>query len=146
MTAQTTLTLANRLEELERLAQAIEEFGAAHALSAKVVYAINLSLDELVTNIISYGFPGGGEHRIEVVLQVADGMARITLSDDGIAFNPLQMPKPDATAALEERRIGGWGIQFVREMMDELQYAREHDRNVLRLAKKIESPDGDGRQ
>ncbi|HNW94359.1 MAG TPA: ATP-binding protein [bacterium] len=114
-------------------------------MSPRVLYAVNLSLDELVTNVISYGYEDAQPHELTVDLALADGKLTVTLSDDARAFNPLLAPRPDASVPLEERRIGGWGIQFVREMMDDMQYERVGGRNVLTLQKKCQSPDGDGR-
>ena len=37
------------------------------------------------------------------------------------------------TAAAEERAVGGLGIFLVRRVMDEVSYARDGSRNVLRL-------------
>lgn len=144
MAATTTLRLANRLDELERLAREIGAFGAAHGLSAKVVYAVNLSLGELVTNIIKYGYGDAAQHAIEVTLTLADGLLTATLADDGRAFNPLLAPVTETRAALAERRVGGWGIHFVREMMDDMHYVRIADRNVLQLVKKIHPSDEGG--
>ena len=129
--------LANRLEEIERLTTAIEAFVAKHQLPDEVAFAFNLSLDELVTNVILYAFPDVQEHTIDVRLRLEDGIMHAELSDDGRAFDPLSVPPPNLDAPIEERRIGGLGLHIVREMMDELTYAREGGRNVLRLAKRV---------
>lgn len=135
--AELTVRLANRLEEIERLAGAVEAFGAAHQLPDAVMFAFNLSLDEVVTNIISYAFRDVQEHPIDVRLCLIGDVLQAEVTDTGRPFNPIDVPTPDLDAPIDERRIGGLGIHIVREMMDTLEYAREGDRNVLRLRKRV---------
>jgi serine/threonine-protein kinase RsbW len=130
--------LANRLEEIERLSEAIEAFIAKHHLPDAVAFAFNLSLDELVTNVILYAFPDMQDHTIEVRLRLEGGVLHAELSDDGRPFDPLSVPPPNLDAPIEERRIGGLGLHIVRELMDTVTYAHEGGRNVLRLAKRVE--------
>ena len=131
-----TVRLANRLEEIERLAGVIEAFSAKHHLPDAVAFAFNLSLDELVTNVILYAFPDVQEHAIDVRLRLQAGVLHAEISDDGRPFDPLSVPPPNLDAPIEERRIGGLGLHIVREMMDTIEYAREGGRNVLRLSKR----------
>ena len=60
---------------------------------------------------------------------------RITVTDDGIPFNPLEVAKPDTSLPLEDREIGGLGIHFVLSMVDELTYERTDHRNIVTLSK-----------
>ena len=129
--------LANRLEEIERLASVIEAFCVKHQLPDAVAFAFNLSLDELVTNVILYAFPDVQEHTIDVRLRLEGGVLHAELSDDGRPFDPLTVPPPNLDAPIEERRIGGLGLHIVRELMDTVSYAHEGGRNVLRLAKRV---------
>ena len=55
----------------------------------------------------------------------------VTVSDDGVAFNPLAVPPPDTTLPLEERELGGLGIHLVRNLTDEATYGRLGGRNVI---------------
>ena len=57
----------------------------------------------------------------------------LQISDTGIPFNILEVPEPDMTAEISERKVGGLGAFFVKEMADETRYRRDGDRNVLRL-------------
>jgi serine/threonine-protein kinase RsbW len=132
-----TVRLANRLEEIERLAGVIEAFCAKHQLPDAIAFAFNLSLDEVVTNIVSYAFPDVQEHPIDVRLCLKGDILQAEVSDSGRPFNPIDVPTPDLDAPIDERRIGGLGIHIVREMMDTLEYAREGDRNILRLRKRV---------
>ena len=129
--------LKNELAEIEALALAVESFAAANNLPEQVVFQVNLCLDELLTNTISYGFPQGGEHEITVEIVLQGGALVITTHDGGLAFNPLERAEADTSQSIEERPIGGLGIHLVRKMMDEIEYRRESGQNVLVMKKLI---------
>jgi anti-sigma regulatory factor (Ser/Thr protein kinase) len=61
--------LKSSLSELDRLCQNLETFGNKFGFSKKLIFEINLALDELFTNIISYGFKDNDDgHIIKVTL------------------------------------------------------------------------------
>jgi serine/threonine-protein kinase RsbW len=95
-----------------------------------------LVLEEIVTNVILYGCEDGLEHEISVRLSWEDPYIKLEVEDDGRPFNPLEAPPPDTGKPLAERQVGGLGIHLVREMMDELEYRRENDKNLLTLKTK----------
>lgn len=137
MADKLSVTLTNQLTEIERLAGMVEEFAERHGLPAKAVFEINLSLDELLTNIISYAYEDTLSHPILVTVAVEDRDVAITLEDDGRAYNPFTAPAPDLNLPLQDRAIGGLGVHFVRNLMDAFEYRRERDRNIVFLKKKI---------
>lgn len=130
--------LKNDLAEIQLLAEAVELFGEEKALPVKVIFQVNLALDELLTNTISYGYPEGGEHEILVrVTLPEDNFLLIEIRDDGFAFNPLESDEPDVDQDIDDRPIGGLGIHLVRQMVDEIEYIREDDENILVMRKHI---------
>src|SRR5215831_8068953 len=128
--------LHNKLAELRGFNQTLMEFGQHHGLASTVVHDLNLALEEILTNIISYGYTDGQEHEIRVRLSVRPGEVKAEVEDDGQSFNPLAAPEPHTAKALEERTIGGLGIHLVRTLMDGLEYKRQADRNILTIRKK----------
>lgn len=138
MSGSILITLHNDLSELTHLAEAIESFGEEMGLGMKLVYMLNLALDELVTNVVSYGYDDPtSQGAISLSLAVKDGRLTATLEDDGRPFNPLAQIPPDTDLPLEERQIGGLGVHFVRTMMDDVQYHRIDGRNRLTLVKTL---------
>ena len=94
-----TLNLKNDLFELARIAEEIEAHGESHGWPAKWILNLNISLDELITNIVSYGYQDCEEHEIRVTLTNRGGSLMVVLEDDGIAFNPLtSTPEPFSTS------------------------------------------------
>ena len=132
------IKLNNKVSELERFNQTLREFGQHHGLAPRLVHDLNLALEEILTNIISYGYTDNREHEIKVRLSVQPGEVKAEVEDDGQPFNPLEAPEPDAAKPLEERTIGGLGIHLVRKLMDGLEYKRQGDRNLLTVKKKTQ--------
>ena len=132
------LSFTNDLAEISRLAEAIEAFGVQYGLSAPDIYKVNLVLDELLTNLISYGYPDGQQHLIRLRLSLANDRLTAVLIDDALPFDPLSEAKPAVLeGSLEERPIGGLGLHFVRTLMDEVSYQRAGQYNQLTLVKSI---------
>jgi len=134
-----SVTLTNKPAEIERLGSMVEKFSEKHALPMNVVLDINHTLDELLTNTISYAYEDNLPHDILVTMTVEDGDIEIALEDDGRAYDPFTTPTPNLDLPLEDRAIGGLGVHFVRNLMDAFEYRREHDRNVVVLKKRIAS-------
>jgi anti-sigma regulatory factor (Ser/Thr protein kinase) len=126
-----SLTLRNHRSEISRLVDRIEAFGAEASLLPDVTFRLTLALDEIVSNVIRHAFDDGAQHSIEVRLDVANGVVTATVEDDGVPFDPRDAPAPALDAPLEERQAGGLGMHLVRSTMDEIDYRRDGDRNVL---------------
>ncbi|MHC1789705.1 ATP-binding protein [Solidesulfovibrio sp.] len=132
-----SLRLTNRLLELDRLADAVEAFGEAHGLAAKLRYQIRLVLDELLTNTINYGYADNDEHHITVGMARDGSRLRFVIEDSARPFDPLTARIPDIHAAIDARPIGGLGIHLVRAIMDRVAYERTGGVNRLILEKDI---------
>ena len=133
--ASIEIRIANRISEMERVTELVDGFGAGHALSNEVMVALNVSLDEILNNIISYGYDDTANHDIVVRIELRDGCVEVAVEDDGRPFNPLLAPGPDLTA--KPRHVGGVGLHFVRKLTDHLEYARRDGMNELRFRKKL---------
>ena len=135
--AQIEARIANRREEMPTIARMIEGFGMKHLLPRATVNDLNVALDEVLNNIISYGFEPA--ERSEILVRLTYGASEIVveIEDTGRPFDPLQAPPPDLAASLRERKVGGLGIHFVKSLVDEVAYARIAGRNRLRLSKRL---------
>lgn len=131
------LTIHNDLAEIGRIAELIEGFCADNGLGEGLSHAINLSLDELLTNTISYGYEDETRHLIRIDIAYAGNRVTVTVRDDARAFDPTEAAEPDLDAALDDRPIGGLGIHIVRVMMDDIRYDRIDGHNQLTLTKLI---------
>lgn len=133
------LTIRNDLAEIARISERIDDFVARHGLPAKIAFELNLALDELLTNVISYGYDDHEPHAIELRCVLADAVITLEMEDDGRAFDPFDAPPPDLTASIADRAIGGLGVHMIRALMDHTEYRRRDGKNVVVLQKKIVS-------
>ena len=129
--------LKNQLSEIERLARIVHDFGRRHQIEPQIIYTMKLALDEILTNIISYAYDDAKEHIIVIRLSLDQEKWTVEVEDDGRPFNPLNAPEPDTKQLLGERPIGGLGIHLVRKLIDELEYRRQNDRNILVMRLKV---------
>jgi serine/threonine-protein kinase RsbW len=129
--------LKSKLSELETLCRHLEDCGNLMELPQKCRSEINLGLDELFTNIISYGFEDESEHQIKFSLAKAEETLVVEIEDDGIPFNPLDANGPGVARDLDSIDIGGLGIHLVKKMMDDIDYQRVEGRNKLILKKYV---------
>ena len=147
MTESTTrptlrLVLKNDSFELERLAEAFDDFADRHQVSDQARFQLQLCLEEMVLNVINYGFDDDAEHEIHVdfEFQIDSRTITVNILDDGRRFNPLaEVPVPDTDAKLEDRTVGGLGVHFVRTFMDDADYQHEGGKNRLTLTKNVGS-------
>lgn len=132
------ITLSNSLPEIRNVMQRLEELAEQWHLDNRILFDISLTLDELLTNIISYGYQDDRAHQIRIGIELKAGQIIIVLQDDGSEFNPLSAKSPDFRAGLKEKPIGGLGIHLVRKMMDQVDYRREAGLNILTLTKNLD--------
>jgi len=135
------LSIANDVREIAGVAERIDAFCEARALGAKTAYAVNLSIEEIVTNTIGYGYDDDEPHRIEIALCASADALVVTITDDSREFD-LSQPPPevDFEASLDERTVGGLGLFLVHELMDGVEYRRVGRRNIVTLTKKLADP------
>jgi anti-sigma regulatory factor (Ser/Thr protein kinase) len=131
------LRIPNDLAAMARLADAVARFVAAHQLSDAVANALNVCVDEAVSNAINHGYAAGARGEIAVRLARRADRVVLEIEDDGAPFDPLQAPEPDLSLPLAERPIGGLGVHLMRNLMDEVAYARVGDKNLLKLVKNV---------
>ncbi len=101
---------------------------------------IELAAEEALVNIISYGYPINPGTISITCEQTGKKGLKLILQDDGIPFNPLDNAKHhDEEAPIEARSVGGYGVFFILKIMDEVDYKRENDQNILVMVKNASS-------
>lgn len=137
VTQEYKFELKNYLSELKALHRHLINWGGDIGLPADSISRINICLDELFTNIVSYGFDDDLEHLIKFTLIVDHNLVTINIEDNGIPFNPLEKIDPDFPENVESAKIGGLGILIIRKLMDNVSYERKQNKNKLTMRKNI---------
>ena len=132
-----TITLINRLSELDTLRRELIARLEPAGVSETVIDEVFLVLEELLVNTISYGYEDEEEHRIRIGVALEGSLLRLVYRDDAMAYNPLEREDPDLDAPMEDRPIGGLGVHLVKTLCDRVAYAREEGENILTLEKRV---------
>lgn len=130
--------LGNRLEELQRLDTALSEFTKLENLAPDIVMQLQVAIEEIFTNIVSYGYEDSDKHEVEIRIKRSNESVSIDMFDDAIPFNPLARKEDvDMDQPIEEIQIGGHGINIVRAFMNELDYEYIDGRNHLSMVRHL---------
>ena len=133
MASQLDMSIANDVQEVGRVIDALEGFGAENGIAPGQALRFGLALDELITNVISHGFAGRSGGTIRLSVAYDGGVMRAELLDDGLPFDPLTADVELPGGDIDDRKIGGLGVTLVRTIMDRLEYRREDGFNRLKM-------------
>jgi serine/threonine-protein kinase RsbW len=136
-----TATFPALFDSLAAISEFVTRAAEAAGLDARAVYAVQLAVDEACANIIEHAYGGKGRGDIECTCRVNENGLTVILRDYGRPFNPTSVPEPDLYASLEDRKIRGLGLYFIRQLMDQVRFEFTADSgNVLTMVKRKESP------
>ena len=129
------LHVENKMSEWPVLRKALQDYGMCVGMEDRTLKKMILALEEAVVNIVNYS----EAKFIGMTISCGDTQRlSITLSDDGIAFDPTAQAEVDTAAVIDQRQIGGLGIALLRQIADEVHYRRTDDgQNELSIIKNI---------
>jgi serine/threonine-protein kinase RsbW len=90
-------------------------------IEAAIIPRVLLAVDEACTNIALYAYPERKGY-IWLACWLNHGYFVISIEDKGKPFNPCSVPPPKLDVSLDDRKVGGLGIYFLRTFMDEISY------------------------
>jgi len=130
------LKVKNDMAEVEKIRNFLKENLRELNLSEKDYYKIEVSLLEIVLNIIRYAYPKE-EGEICIKTWQKEGKIFFETRDNGIPFDPRKTEMPDIKELIKNKKIGGLGIFLSRQLMDGFDYKREDNQNILTMYKII---------
>ena len=135
-----TITLAPDKNTSRTVTRWLEQVACRQQWSSDLIFALTLSVDEAITNILSYAFPDDqgpiDDHTKALVsLQCTDqgSQIQIKITDNGLAYDPTQSTVGPLPESVESARIGGHGIRLMRHYLSALTYSRRESLNCLTL-------------
>jgi len=135
------LKIAGSLDQVPTACDFAAEAAENAGLDERGVYHCQLAVDEACTNVIEHGYsPDAANQFIDIICRRERDRFTIAILDDSPAYDPLQSEEPDITSPLEEREVGGWGVYFIKKLMDEVRYDYDGNRNRLLLVKRLAPP------
>ena len=142
MTSRTDLKLIDEFEaQIESLGK-VDDFLVRgldrDSLGQAVLFDLKLAIEETFTNIVQHALERPQVDKITIQLRVTEESVHVEIFDTGKAFNPLTAVDPDLDVPPDERPLGGMGIFLVKQLMDNVTYRRDENRNILTLRKNID--------
>lgn len=125
------------MDRLPLILDWVRERAATAGLCEDAVLHLQLACEEIVVNVIHHAYrDAGGDVHLGLGRPPAGGGVTVEISDWGPPCNILELPEPNLDQAVEDRPIGGLGVYLARRVTDALEWAREGDRNLVRITKR----------
>lgn len=139
------ITRAAYLESLKDFREFIKEHCAGYSgVTEEVLYDLQLAVDEACTNIITHGYAGMDPGSIILDLEMDSKKLILSLTDFGHSFEPDSTDVPNVEAPIEERQMGGFGLFFIQQSVDRMDYRVTEDGNTMTLIKYLATTDNGG--
>ncbi len=135
-TPEPRLTLESRLGDLALVPQWLQALAAGYAIPEDVHFAIDLCLEEALSNIVRHGYGGepGGPITVDFTPRQAHGLTFV-IEDHAPPFDPLSYSQPASVpASIDDLKPGGQGIRLLRKFASSLAYERLPDGNRLTMS------------
>jgi len=139
MTTVSKIALPAILENLYPLIASVRDAAKSLAVGPGRILDVELALEEALVNIINHAYKGQTPGQIEVIC-IIDGKESLTIEiiDSGMPFNVLSAPQPDLTLDVSEREPGGLGVHLMKQLVDNVTYRREGDRNIVQFQVRLD--------
>jgi serine/threonine-protein kinase RsbW len=132
-TTEERLTLRSQIGDLELVPAWIEYLAAEYGVPSSTQYAMNLCLEEVLSNIIRHGYGNKPDYSIVVRYMPPGKSACLIVDDDAPPFDPLADEELSVEPSLDGTRIGGLGLRLVRNFASSLNYERTKTGNRLTI-------------
>ncbi len=129
------LVIPARIEFLPQVRSFVDYVGRSYIYTNKDINATKLAVEEACTNIIRHGYKDNPEGKIRLKALMHKYCMTIILIDQGQAFDPRTVNRPDLTEYVRMGKVGGLGIMMIRKLMDDIRYVAKAHGNELRLIK-----------
>ncbi len=136
MATEHRLTFPGRYDHMEQVCRLVGEAAAEAGLGEVESGRCQLAVDEACTNIIEHGYGGEDRGKIHIRCVAREGELVITIRDHAQPFDPSVVPAPNLNASLDDLKVGGLGLYFMRQVMDAVEFTYEAGGNKLVLVKR----------
>ena len=134
------LTITSHPRWMRLVRQIVQVFADEAGFDPKNAHAITLAVGEAIGNVIKHAYKGATDRRFSLACSSNGVGLEVRIEDQGEPFDPLSRTSPPP----EEIRPGGRGIYLMRAIMDEMEYERVGDTNIVRMRKFRDAPACEG--
>lgn len=133
------ITCAAEVDSLPRFRQLVDQACLEHEdIAYQMRYDLKLAIDEACTNIIQHGYAGMNPGSIQVDIEINPETIDVIITDFGHPFEPYEPTVPELDLG-PSGKLGGFGLYFIYQAMDEVDYESSSAGNRLYLVKHIKT-------
>jgi serine/threonine-protein kinase RsbW len=123
MPGESLLRLKAVLQNVPDAIDFVTHSARAAGFNSQGIHEIQVAVDEACANIVQHAYAGMEAGDMEISCHVAGRTFVVRVHDWGKSFSPDDVADPDVDAPLEERILGGLGLFFIRQFMDEVRFS-----------------------
>lgn len=86
------------------------------------ILEVVLAVDEICSNAIRHAYGGESGHTYCLAMSCSGNWLEIVVSDEGVPAPAQVIEEKSAPRTLEDATVGGYGIQIVRQVCDEVKF------------------------
>lgn len=129
------LTLRSQMSELTRICPWIEQLAKRDSIPEETQFAINLCLEEALSNIARHGYKEAPNREIVVRYSMPQaGVFLFIIEDEAPPFDPVTAPEPPIPVSLDDSSVGGRGLRLLKHFADTLKYEPTPTGNRLSIS------------
>ncbi len=134
-----SLKLNSSTESLQAIRAFVSDNAKTAGFGEDDIYKLELAVDEACTNIIKHAYKNDLSKFMDIHLSSDDNKFIISIEDSGIEFRESEYHEPVLAESLKLRKRGGLGIHLIKSFMDEVEFKRTGNKNILKMTKFINS-------
>lgn len=129
-------TFSRSINELENIFDFLEESGDNFHINERYLHDIELSVEEIFTNMVRHNSSSG--HAIEISIESNNGQLLTCLIDyEDVPFDLTQTGEIDFDDYIAKQKSGGLGIFLVKQLMDDVKFEHLNGRSKITIIKNI---------
>jgi serine/threonine-protein kinase RsbW len=135
------IIVASKLENLNKIGNFVADIGRQLALPKDFIFDVRVAVDEACTNVIQHAYSCKTDKPISVGCRLRNREFIVRIRDFGQPFAPDSIARPRIDTPLQERRLGGLGMQLIKKLMNRVKYRFDERRgNELTMMKRLPEP------
>lgn len=136
MGEEVELTISSHPRWMRLVRQVVHEFAVEAGFGSRDAHAVTLAVGEAIGNVIKHAYQGRTDQKFSLACSANGVGLEVRIADHGEAFDPISR----TSLPPDELRPGGRGLFLMRAIMDEMEYERDGDMNVVRMRKFRNTP------
>ena len=126
------ISLKPTASDVVRLNAWLDQKFSESQISKSLAADLKLCLNEIMANLISYGFKDTPDPLTRVEITLEDSAARATVTDNGSYFDIREWKSPERRDLMTSEP-GGFGVNLIKDRAKEIEYTRVAGLNQLKI-------------